>query len=167
MSATREAFLPDAAATEAAGARLARALAPGMVVHLLGDLGAGKTTFARGLLQALLPGQRVKSPTYTLVERYRAPAFDVLHLDLYRLGEPEELEYLGVREDAGRAVLLVEWPQRGAGRLPAPDLTVRLAPSGAGRAIALVAASPPGENLLTRLPPTLIQPEESPAGHGS
>jgi tRNA threonylcarbamoyladenosine biosynthesis protein TsaE len=167
MSTTRDAFLPDAAATEAAGACLAKVLVPGTVVQLLGDLGAGKTTFARGLLQALLPGQRVKSPTYTLVERYRAPAFDVLHLDLYRLGDPEELEYLGVREDAGRAVLLVEWPQRGAGHLPAPDLTVRLTPSGDGRAITLVAGSAAGEALLARLPATLIQPEESPAGHGS
>lgn len=167
MSATCDALLPDAAATEAAGAIVARALAPGLVLHLLGDLGAGKTTFARGLLQALLPGQRVKSPTYPLVERYHAPAFDVLHLDLYRLGDPDDLEFLGVREEAGRAVLLVEWPQRGAGRLPPPDLVVRLAPSGAGRSIHLAAASAAGAALLGRLPPTLTQPEEVPAGHGS
>ncbi len=155
MSATLEQFATDATATEAFGARLARELSPGLVVHFEGDLGAGKTTLARGLLQALLPGQRVKSPTYTLVERYRAPAFDVLHLDLYRLGDPEELEFLGVREDAGRAVLLVEWPQRGADRLPAPDLTVRLAPSGAGRSIALIATSALGTALVGRLSQTL------------
>jgi tRNA threonylcarbamoyladenosine biosynthesis protein TsaE len=121
----------------------------------------------RGLLQALLPGQRVKSPTYTLVEPYRTPAFDVLHLDLYRLGDPEELECLGVREDAGRAVLLVEWPQRGAGRLPPPDLVARLAPAGAGRSIALRAVTPHGEAALQRLGPSLIRPEEKPAGNGS
>jgi len=155
--------LPDEDATAALGAALGRALPAraadvathGLVLGLSGDLGAGKTTLARGLLQALLPGQRVKSPTYTLVERYRAPAFDLLHLDLYRLGDPEELEFLGVREDAGRAVLLVEWPQRGADRLPAPDLTVRLAPSGAGRSIALIATSALGTALVGRLSQTL------------
>lgn len=167
MSVAIEHLAQDATATEAFGARLARVLAPGLAVHLEGDLGAGKTTLVRGLLQALLPGQRVKSPTYTLVEHYRTPTFDVLHLDLYRLGDPEELDFLGVREDAGRAVLLVEWPQRGTGHLPPSDLVVRLAPAGAGRSIALQAVTPAGEAALQRLGPTLSQPEESPAGYGS
>lgn len=151
MTDAVERFAVDAAATEAAGAALARVLSPGLVVHLMGDLGAGKTTFARGLLQGLLPGQRVKSPTYTLVERYRAGALDVLHLDLYRLGDPEELEFLGVREDAGRAVLLVEWPQRAGDRLPPADLVVELRPANRGRTIRTVGASDTGKRLLGAL----------------
>ncbi|ADC71007.1 protein of unknown function UPF0079 [Thioalkalivibrio sp. K90mix] len=118
--------LPDAAATERAGAVLA-----GMeglrIVYLEGDLGAGKTTWARGLLQALGHAGNVRSPTYTLVEPYELQGRGVLHFDLYRLADPEELEYLGVREAFGeQALWLVEWPERGAGWLPEPDLRVRL-----------------------------------------
>jgi tRNA threonylcarbamoyladenosine biosynthesis protein TsaE len=148
----RDQWAPDAAATEACGAALAQALLPGLVVHLHGDLGAGKTTFARGLLQALLPGQRVKSPTYTLVERYRAGTLDVLHLDLYRLADPEELEFLGVREDVGRAVLLVEWPQRAGDRLPPADVDVALEPAAGGRSIRWTARTPAGRRALARPP---------------
>jgi tRNA threonylcarbamoyladenosine biosynthesis protein TsaE len=151
VSEAIERFAADAAATEAAGAALARALSPGVVVHLAGDLGAGKTTFVRGLLQALQPGQRVKSPTYTLVERYRAGALDVLHLDLYRLGDPEDLEFLGVREDSGHAVLLVEWPQRAGDRLPAADLAVSLSPFEGGRQIRFDARTDTGRRLLAAL----------------
>ncbi|WP_018865283.1 tRNA (adenosine(37)-N6)-threonylcarbamoyltransferase complex ATPase subunit type 1 TsaE [Thioalkalivibrio sp. ARh3] len=120
--------LPDAAATERAGAVLA-----GMeglrIVYLEGDLGAGKTTWARGLLQALGHAGNVRSPTYTLVEPYELQGRSVLHFDLYRLADPEELEYLGVREAFGeQALWLVEWPERGAGWLPEPDLRVRLEP---------------------------------------
>ena len=142
----------DAAATEAVGAALARGLAPGCTLHLLGDLGAGKTTLARGLLQALLPGQRVKSPTYTLVERYDTGGVPVLHLDLYRLADPEELEFLGLREELGRAALLVEWPQRGGALLPPPDLVVRLRAQGTGREIHLEAHGAAGEACLAALP---------------
>ncbi|WP_018949752.1 tRNA (adenosine(37)-N6)-threonylcarbamoyltransferase complex ATPase subunit type 1 TsaE [Thioalkalivibrio sp. ALMg11] len=119
--------LPHLEATEAAGAALAALDAP-HIVFLEGDLGVGKTTWVRGLLRRLGYEGAVRSPTYTLVEPYALAGREVLHFDLYRLGDPEELEYLGVREAfGGDALWLVEWPERGAGWLPAPDLVVRLA----------------------------------------
>ncbi|WP_018876126.1 MULTISPECIES: tRNA (adenosine(37)-N6)-threonylcarbamoyltransferase complex ATPase subunit type 1 TsaE [unclassified Thioalkalivibrio] len=124
--------LPHLEATEAAGAALA-ALDQPNIVFLEGDLGAGKTTWVRGLLHRLGHAGAVRSPTYTLVEPYRLADREVLHFDLYRLGDPEELEYLGVREAfGGEGLWLVEWPERGAGWLPAPDLVVRLAHRAAG-----------------------------------
>ncbi len=119
-----------AADTEAFGAELARALPPGdgfRVIGLSGDLGAGKTTLARGFLHARGVQGPVRSPTYTLVETYVAGARTYVHLDLYRLSEPSELENLGLRDWAGAGCLwLIEWPERGAGRLPEPDVSVRL-----------------------------------------
>lgn len=97
-------------------------------VHLVGDLGAGKTTFVRALLQSWEPGLRVKSPTYALVERYRIGGREILHADLYRVNDPHELEMLGLREAAGSALILIEWPDRGGDQVPAADLVVRLAP---------------------------------------
>jgi tRNA threonylcarbamoyladenosine biosynthesis protein TsaE len=126
-------------------------LRAGDVIHLHGDLGAGKTTFARGLLQALLPGTRVKSPTYTLVERYDTPAVRVLHLDLYRLADPAELEFLAVREELGGAALLVEWPDRAARTLPPAALELRLDPQGAGRLVRATAQGAAGQRLLAAL----------------
>ncbi len=118
--------LPDTRATEAAGAALARVEGV-RTVYLEGDLGAGKTTWVRGLLRALGHAGPVRSPTYTLVESYELDSGTILHFDLYRLGDPEELEYLGVRElHAPGALWLIEWPERGRGWLPEPDLRVRL-----------------------------------------
>lgn len=126
-AASRPLVLPHMEATEAAGAALA-GLDTLHIVFLEGDLGAGKTTWVRGLLHRLGHPGAVRSPTYTLVEPYMLADREVLHFDLYRLGDPEELEYLGVREAfGGGALWLVEWPERGAGWLPAPDLVVRLA----------------------------------------
>jgi tRNA threonylcarbamoyladenosine biosynthesis protein TsaE len=129
--------LPDSAATEALGAQLAPLLRqrPGGMIWLEGDLGAGKTTLARALLRALGVQGAVRSPTYTLVEPYELEGgLRILHLDLYRLAEPEELYGLGVFDDAPPAAWwLVEWPQRGQGVLPAPDLHLRLATDGEGR----------------------------------
>ena len=144
--------LPDAEATEALGARLAQSIIPG-IIYLQGDLGAGKTTFARGLLRGLGHEGRVRSPTYTLVEPYLFDSGVVYHLDLYRLADPEELEWLGLRDMlAERALLLVEWPERGAGVLPAADLVISLEYSGGGRRVTLDATSATGEQLLEKVP---------------
>ncbi len=117
------------------GARLGRALGQRALVFLEGDMGVGKTTLVRGLLRARGHSGAVKSPTYTLVEPYELPGGPCYHLDLYRLGDPEELEYLGLREMlAESALVLVEWPDRGAGWLPEPDLRLVLSYAEGGRA---------------------------------
>ena len=113
--------------TEALGARLLGARpapgAPCRVVFLSGELGAGKSTFARGMLRALGAQGAIKSPSYTLVETYELPDANAVHLDLYRLIDPTELEHLGLADYHRPGFLwLIEWPERGAGRLPAPDL---------------------------------------------
>ncbi len=119
--------LPDAAATLALGSRLARALVPGLSIWLRGDLGAGKTTLTRGVLRELGFTGRVKSPTYTLVELYELPRFNLYHFDLYRFADPDEWEDAGFREYFNPAsVCLVEWPDKAGGRMPAPDLAVEL-----------------------------------------
>jgi tRNA threonylcarbamoyladenosine biosynthesis protein TsaE len=108
-------------------ARLARCVEVPMVLFLEGDLGAGKTTLCRALIQALGHAGRVKSPTYGLLERYELPALDVLHLDLYRIGDPGELAYLAIGDLFDeRTLLLVEWPERGQGALPVADLIISL-----------------------------------------
>lgn len=135
--------LAGEAATVALARRIAPALAHGGVVYLRGELGAGKTTFARALLQALGVGERVKSPTYTLLERYPVNGREAFHLDLYRIGDPDELEWLGLDElEAPDALVLVEWPERGRGALPRADLEVELEHAGAGRTARLTAFTP-------------------------
>lgn len=151
MSLATTLALPDEAATTALGVALARRLAPGDVIHLGGDLGTGKTTLVRGLIQSLVPGARVRSPTYTLCEPYSLPAFEILHLDLYRLASPDELEALGVRERVGEAVILAEWPERGVGVLPGADLRITLAHAGDGRMVTLEGFGPRGLALVDAL----------------
>lgn len=145
--------LPDARATEALGARLARALEAdtGLVLYLMGDLGAGKTTLARGLLAALGHPGRVRSPTYTLVEPYEVGGRRVHHLDLYRIAHPRDAEALGVRELGGRGELVVvEWPERGAGFIPAADLVVDLGYDAEARTARFEPRSPRGQAIMDR-----------------
>ena len=139
--------------TEAFGARLATAR-PGAsafaTVHLIGDLGAGKTTLARGFLRACGVTGPVRSPTYTLVELYETPTVSIVHLDLYRLLDPSELEALGLREWAVPGYIwLIEWPERGHGRLPFPDLSVTLAGGINGHEINVSATSALGKTWLS------------------
>ncbi|MCB1775929.1 MAG: tRNA (adenosine(37)-N6)-threonylcarbamoyltransferase complex ATPase subunit type 1 TsaE [Candidatus Competibacteraceae bacterium] len=145
-------YLDSSAATEALGARLAALLKPGCIIYLSGDLGAGKTTLARGLLQALGHQGTVKSPTFTLVEPYHIGTWRLFHWDLYRLADPEELEFLGLRDQLDdHAALLIEWPEHGYGELPAADLEIALNYVGAGRECRLVAISTLGQWMLASL----------------
>ncbi|MEM9170086.1 MAG: tRNA (adenosine(37)-N6)-threonylcarbamoyltransferase complex ATPase subunit type 1 TsaE [Pseudomonadota bacterium] len=120
--------LLDPAATAAVGAALFALVERGDAVCLTGPLGAGKTTLARGLLQAALGGVDVPSPTFTLVEVYETPAFPIAHFDLYRLEDPEEIDELGLDEALESGVCRIEWPERAAGRLPRALIVVALEP---------------------------------------
>lgn len=134
------------------GDALARALPPGAIVFLQGDLGVGKTTLCRGIITGLGVSGRVKSPTFTLVEPYEVNGQPIFHFDLYRLGNPEELEYLGYRDyfdDVG--ICLVEWPELGHGLLPMPDLLVRIAAAGEVRSVVLDANSSKGDIIINQL----------------
>lgn len=137
---------------EGATHALARCLAAhqprGAIVHLHGDLGAGKSTLARAWLRALGVTGTVRSPTYTLVERYPVEGGEALHLDLYRIGDAGELDFLGL-DDVDAALWLVEWPERGAAALPRADLDVRLAIDGDGRSVDLEAGSATGTRWLS------------------
>ena len=144
--------LADEAATLALAQQWASVLAAGSVVYLQGDLGAGKTCFSRGVIQALGHKGTVKSPTYTLVEDYPLAGIHVYHFDLYRLGDPEELEYMGIRDYLdGASLVLVEWPQRGQGILPVADLVLDIQLEGVGRKVSVSAGTDRGEAQLREL----------------
>ncbi len=145
--------LKDEAATERLGQALANTHAlKGLVITLAGELGAGKTTLARGLLRALGHQGTVKSPTYTLLESYDLPEHTVWHLDLYRIHDPQELEYLGIRDAVGTDITwLIEWPQRGEDVLPAADLHCTIRYHQGGRRAVWEAHSEQGERALAQL----------------
>lgn len=142
-------YLHDQAATETFGGQLAAACKTGLLVFLHGHLGAGKTTLVRGFLRASGHSGPVKSPTYTLVEPYTTAYGNLYHLDLYRLSHAEELEWIGIRDlFEDESICLVEWPERGAGILPEPDLHVYLQARGDGREMRVEAVSSRGEQVL-------------------
>ncbi len=158
--------LSDAAATERAGAALAAWMQPrtGGVLFLCGELGAGKTSLARGLLRACGIEGPVRSPSYTLVEPYQSQGHTLLHMDLYRLRDPEELEGLGLRDFApDQAWWIVEWPERGAMFLPPPTLRIELSLCGAGRQLhaEMPGASLAGQARLRALLQSACDPQQT------
>ena len=141
--------LNDESDTIALGAKIASVLSGGELIYLQGELGAGKTTFARGLLNALGHSGNVKSPTYTLVEPYSITGIDVYHFDLYRINDPEELEAMGIRDYCdGKEICLFEWPEQGADVLPEADITLFLSHISSGREVEIKSNSVTGENIL-------------------
>lgn len=137
--------------TLALGRALAPLLEPGMTVHLRGNLGAGKTTLARGILRGLGYEGRVKSPTFTLLEPYKFSRLYLYHFDFYRFLDPQELEETGFREYFNpQSVCLIEWPEK-APDLPPADLDIELRVDHAGRALALTAHTEAGRRCLDKL----------------
>jgi len=139
----------DEPALTAVAARLASRVGTGAVIHLVGPLGAGKTTFARALLQVLGVGERVKSPTYSLIESYSVDGLAIHHLDLYRIAASEELEWLGLADlDQAATLWLIEWPERAPGAVPPADLVVNLKHAEAARDLRLDALTDRGRDWL-------------------
>jgi len=138
---------------EAYGRHLAGYCNQGLVIYLQGPLGAGKTTLTRGFLRGLGYLGKVKSPTYTLVEEYSLPERNCFHFDLYRLADPEELEFMGIRDfTLEQDILLVEWPDKGAGFLPAADLLIDISYAETGRTVQILANTDKGNLFLKQLP---------------
>ncbi len=138
--------------TEAFAASVAGVVTAPCSIALQGDLGAGKTTFARGFLQALGHQGNVKSPTYTILEPYQIAGTTINHFDLYRLADPEELELIGAHEMfSGQNINLIEWPEQGAGWLPEMDLWLRIEHLDNGRQFCLSAGSARGQFMLDQI----------------
>lgn len=149
-------YLADEAATIALASRLHQALVRplgGWTVLLEGALGAGKSTFARGLIRAFGHGGAVPSPTYTLVEPYELPEVTIYHIDLYRIADADELRYLGFNE-LDQGLRLIEWPERSPGLLESSDLRIRLGYEGTGRAVVVEALTPRAADVVGALTDT-------------
>lgn len=144
-------IIPNSAAMEQVGGQLARVCEPRSVLHLIGELGTGKTTLVRGFLIALGHRGAVRSPTYTLLELYPFDGFTVYHLDLYRIVDPEELEYLGLRDFlTEKMVCLIEWPYQGGHLTPPADLELHLDYHPRGRCLTLRPQNEWGQVLINR-----------------
>jgi tRNA threonylcarbamoyladenosine biosynthesis protein TsaE len=134
------------------GADFAAACTSPMIIYLEGFLGAGKTTLTRGFLQALGHKGAVKSPTYTLVEVYPYNPYEILHFDFYRIQDPDELEYMGIRDYFHEnSIALIEWPELAVGKIPTPDIICQIEIIGLKREIEFVAKTPLGDNVLKAL----------------
>ncbi|MCJ8206200.1 tRNA (adenosine(37)-N6)-threonylcarbamoyltransferase complex ATPase subunit type 1 TsaE [Pseudomonas sp. RGM2987] len=145
-------YVADEPAMTELGARIARITAGHGLIFLEGDLGAGKTTLSRGIIRGLGHIGSVKSPTFTLVEPYEIGDIRAFHFDLYRLVDPEELEFLGIRDYfEDDALCLIEWPRKGAGFLPKPDLTITIGAHNGGRSLKLTPQGSRGESWCAAL----------------
>lgn len=153
LATTFSTVLLDESASQQLAAQLAQHCTQG-VVHLVGDLGAGKTTLTRYWLQALGHQGNVKSPTYTLIEPYEINGQPIYHFDLYRLNDPYELELMGIRDylEQPNALLLIEWPSKGEPIVPEADLLIQLTVAGEQRQAILTAYTANGEHMLQALP---------------
>jgi tRNA threonylcarbamoyladenosine biosynthesis protein TsaE len=144
-----ELFIPDEAAMESLGRLMASHMPAGLTCYLQGELGSGKTTLVRGLLRGLGHTGAVKSPTFTLVEPYEFANYSLYHFDLYRLSDPDELEYLGLRDYfRDDSICLVEWPEKGGRILPRPDVLIQLTYLDHGRDLKFTARTDKGQGLL-------------------
>ena len=146
-------YLEDDAATLEFGGRVARSCSPPLVIHLRGDLGTGKTTFARGFIRTLGYSGQVKSPTFSLEESYMLEYARLFHFDLYRIRDPRELEFIGIRDaaDGPDAICLIEWPERGEGAIPKADIELAFEHAGAGRRVDSHIRSSQGRSVVNLL----------------
>lgn len=148
----RSLFVADEAAMTALGERLAGNWHGPGVIYLQGDLGAGKSTLARGFIKGKGYDGHVKSPTYTLVEPYQVVTGILYHMDLYRLADPEELEFIGIRDMlADDTICLVEWPEKGKGLLPQADLLISIENKGDGREVSILSSCEATDNIINQL----------------